>query len=153
VQAVVTRPDGVRDHLALRVQLAEGADEAAIAEGLKGAVQGVCRVKVDEVGFGSLAADASPVVDVQKQTRETIDYARVERDAVIVETYGRPMAVILSYDEYLAYMSYKAKQEQRSTRFALLRDAAAQNAAYNQLSEEQAIKLVEEARQEIAEEG
>jgi PHD/YefM family antitoxin component YafN of YafNO toxin-antitoxin module len=91
--------------------------------------------------------------ELQKQTRETIDYARVERDAVIVETYGRPMAVILSYDEYLAYMSYKAKQEQRSTRFALLRDAAAQNAAYNQLSEEQAIKLVEEARQEIAEEG
>ena len=63
VQAVVTRPDGVRDHLALRVQLAEGADAASVAEGLKGAVQGVCRVRVDEVGFGSLAADASPVVD------------------------------------------------------------------------------------------
>ena len=51
VQAVVTRPDGVRDHLALRVAAAEGVDEAAISEGLKGAVQGVCRVRVDEVGF------------------------------------------------------------------------------------------------------
>lgn len=91
--------------------------------------------------------------ELQKQTRETIDYARVERDAVIVETYGRPMAVILSYDEYQAYMSYKAKQDQRSVRFALLRDAAAQNAAYNQLSEEEALQLVEEARQEIVEEG
>ena len=49
--------------MALRVQLAEGANEAAVAEGLKGAVQGVCRVKVDEVGFGPLAADASPVMD------------------------------------------------------------------------------------------
>lgn len=91
--------------------------------------------------------------ELQKQTREAIDYARVERDAVIVETYGRPMAVILSYDEYQAYMNYKAKQEQRSARFSLLRDAAEQNAAYNQLSEEEAIQLVEEARQEIAEEG
>lgn len=91
--------------------------------------------------------------ELQKQTREAIDYARVERDAVIVETYGRPMAVILSYDEYLAYMSYKANQEQRSARFSLLRDAAAQNATYNQLSEEEAIRLVEETRQEIAGEG
>jgi len=91
--------------------------------------------------------------ELQKQTREAIDYARVERDAVIVETYGRPMAVILSYDEYLSYMKYKSKQDQRSVRFALLRDAAAQNATYNQLSEEEAIQLVEEARQAIAEEG
>ena len=63
VQAVVTRPDGVRDHLALRVQLAEGADEAAVAEGLKGAVQGVCRVRVDEVGFGEVEGGAPMVVD------------------------------------------------------------------------------------------
>jgi PHD/YefM family antitoxin component YafN of YafNO toxin-antitoxin module len=88
--------------------------------------------------------------ELQKQTREAIDYARVERDAVIVETYGRPMAVILSYDEYQAYMEYKAGQEYRSARFALLRDAAEQNAAYNQLSEEEAVQLVEEAREEIA---
>ncbi len=63
VQAVVTRPDGVRDHLALRVQLAEGADAASVAEGLKGAVQGVCRVRVDEVGFGEVGADAPIVID------------------------------------------------------------------------------------------
>jgi len=87
--------------------------------------------------------------ELQKQTREAIDYARVERDAVIIETYGRPMAVILSYDEYTAYMSYKAKQEQRSAQFALLREAASRNAAYNQLSEEEGMQLAEKARQEI----
>lgn len=89
--------------------------------------------------------------ELQKQTREAIDYARVERDAVIVETYGRPMAVILSYDEYKAYIEYKAGREQRAARFALLREAAAENATYNGLSEEAAAQLVEEARQEIAE--
>ncbi|HQF71205.1 MAG TPA: hypothetical protein PLH39_08010 [Promineifilum sp.] len=91
--------------------------------------------------------------ELQKQTREAIDYARIERDAVIVETYGRPMAVILSYDEYLAYMSYKARQEQGATRFSVLREAAGQNAAYNQLSEEDGIQLVEDARQEIVGNG
>lgn len=88
--------------------------------------------------------------ELQKQTREAIDYARVERDAVIVETYGRPMVVILSYDEYKAYMEYKAGLEQRAVRFALLREAAAENEAYNELSEEEAMQLVEEVRQEIA---
>jgi phenylacetate-CoA ligase len=63
VQAVITRPDGVRDHLALRVETAEGADEAAVSEGLKAAVQGVCRVKVDEVGFGEVASTALLVSD------------------------------------------------------------------------------------------
>ena len=63
MQAVITRPDGARDHLALRVQLAEGADEGAVAEGLKAAVQGVCRVRVDEVGFGGVGGDGPLVID------------------------------------------------------------------------------------------
>jgi phenylacetate-CoA ligase len=62
-QAIITRPDGVRDHFALRVQADESADQAAIAEGLKAAVQGVCRVRVDEVGFGEVGADAPIVID------------------------------------------------------------------------------------------
>ena len=62
MQAVITRPDGVRDHFALRVSAADGADEAALAEGLKAAVQGVCRVRVDEVEFGEVA-DGPMVVD------------------------------------------------------------------------------------------
>jgi phenylacetate-CoA ligase len=63
MQAVITRPDGVRDHFALRVSAAEGADETAIAEGLKAAVQGVCRVRVDEVGFGKVGVEGSVILD------------------------------------------------------------------------------------------
>ena len=66
MQAIITRPDGLRDHFALRVAAAEGADETAIAEGLKAAVQGVCRVRVDEVGFGGGAQEEPPVVDKRK---------------------------------------------------------------------------------------
>ncbi len=88
--------------------------------------------------------------ELQKQTREAIDYTRVERDVVIVETYGRPMAVILSYDEYQAYLRYKEVQEGRQARFTALREASGANAAYNALTEEEALRLVDEARQEIA---
>jgi len=63
VQAIVTSPDGVRDHLALRVAATEGADEAALAGVLRAAVQGVCRVRVDEVGFGEVGSDMPLVVD------------------------------------------------------------------------------------------
>ncbi|HEY1409829.1 MAG TPA: hypothetical protein VF434_12865, partial [Promineifilum sp.] len=66
VQAVITRPDGARDHLALRVAAEPGADEGAISKGLKAAVQGVCRVRVDEVGFGEIAADGAMVVDERR---------------------------------------------------------------------------------------
>ena len=62
-QAVITRPDGARDHLALRVEMVGGADEAAVVQGLKAAVQGVCRVRVDEVGFEEVAAEQPVVVD------------------------------------------------------------------------------------------
>lgn len=88
--------------------------------------------------------------ELQKQTREAIDYARIERDPVIIETYGRPMAVILSFEEYESYVEYKASRERRAAQFTILRETADKNAAYNQLTEEEAIQLVEEARQEIA---
>jgi len=45
------------------VQAAEGTDKAVLAEGLKAAVQGVCRVRVDEVLFGEVEEGAAPVVD------------------------------------------------------------------------------------------
>jgi phenylacetate-CoA ligase len=62
-QAVVTRPDGMRDHLLLRVVLDEGTDPAAAAEALKAAVQAAARVRVDEVEVGSIASEAPPVDD------------------------------------------------------------------------------------------
>jgi phenylacetate-CoA ligase len=66
MQAVITRPDGVRDQFVLRVVASEGADETKLAEGLKAAVQGLCRVRVDEVVYveaNAIAPDAPGVVD------------------------------------------------------------------------------------------
>lgn len=62
-QAVVTRPDGARDHLLLRVALAEGTDEAEAAEALKSAVQAATRVRVDEVETVPALPDGQTLTD------------------------------------------------------------------------------------------
>lgn len=84
--------------------------------------------------------------ELQKNSRAIIDWTRLRNEPVIVETYGKPMAAILSYDEYLAYWQYK---QARAARFAQLRAAAAANAAANELSEAEALALVEAVRQEL----
>ena len=87
--------------------------------------------------------------ELQKSTRETIDWARTRGEAVVIETYGKPMAAILSYDEYQAYVQYK---QARAARFAQLRAAAAANAAAG-LSEAEALALVEAERQALFDEA
>jgi phenylacetate-CoA ligase len=66
VQGVVSRPEQ-KDHFVVRVE-AEGVDETAVTEMVKTAVQGLCRVRVDEVEFippGTLADDAPGMVDAR----------------------------------------------------------------------------------------
>ena len=66
VQGEVSRLE-LKDHFVLRVE-AEGVDETAVADQIKTAVQGLCRVRVDEVEFiapGSLTEDAPGMVDAR----------------------------------------------------------------------------------------
>jgi prevent-host-death family protein len=84
--------------------------------------------------------------DLQKKTREMIDWTRTRGEPVVIETYGKPMAAILSYDEFQAYQQYK---QARAARFARLREAVALNTAGNSLTEAEALALVEAVRQEL----
>lgn len=86
--------------------------------------------------------------DLQKKTREMIDWTRVEKEAIVIETYGKPMAALVSYDEYQNYLQYK---QARAARFAALREAAIENAEYNTLTEAEALALAEQMRQELDE--
>jgi prevent-host-death family protein len=87
--------------------------------------------------------------ELQKKTREVIDWTRTKGESVVIETYGKPMAAMISYDEYQAYLRYK---EGRAQRFAQLRQTAAANAAANELSEAEALALADAARQDIHDE-
>jgi PHD/YefM family antitoxin component YafN of YafNO toxin-antitoxin module len=86
--------------------------------------------------------------ELQKKTREMIDWARMEGEAIVIQTYGKPMAALVSYDEYQNYLQYK---QARADRFALLRETAADNEAYNSLTEAEAMAIVEQTRQEVHE--
>jgi prevent-host-death family protein len=87
--------------------------------------------------------------ELQKNTREIIDWTRTQGESVVIENYGKPMAAILSYQEYQSYLQYR---KARAARFDELRKVAAINAAANDLTEEEAIALVESIKQEIFEE-
>ncbi|WP_420628295.1 phenylacetate--CoA ligase family protein [Candidatus Leptofilum sp.] len=66
VQGVVSRPEH-KDYFVVRVEV-EGVDETAVTDRIKTAVQGLCRVRVDEVEFiapGSLADNAPGMVDAR----------------------------------------------------------------------------------------
>jgi phenylacetate-CoA ligase len=66
VQAVITRPDGVRDHVRLLVEAADDADRETLPARLSAAVQAAGRVRVDEVvlvAASELTGDAAVVVD------------------------------------------------------------------------------------------
>lgn len=82
--------------------------------------------------------------ELQKNTREVIDWTRTRGEPIIVETYGKPMAAILSYTEYQAYDQLR---QARLARFAQVRAAAAANAAVNALSDAEALALVDAERE------
>ena len=84
--------------------------------------------------------------ELQKNTREVIDWTRTQGEAVVIETYGKPMAALLSYDEFQAYVQYK---QAREARFAQLRKGATANVAANELSEVEALALVDAERQAL----
>lgn len=69
-QGIVTRPDNVRDHFALKIELAQDVpDRAKLSQEFSEAVRGLIRVSVDQIEFapaGTIAADAKPIVDERK---------------------------------------------------------------------------------------
>ena len=84
--------------------------------------------------------------DLRKKTREVLEWTRKNGEAVVVETRGKPMAAILPLNEYQAYLQYK---QARAASFTRLREIVAENAAYNGLTEEEALALAEHARQDF----
>jgi len=68
VQAIVTRPDNVRDTLTLNVELAQAdVDREKLSREFAEAVRGLIRVSVDQVEFvPAIAADAKMIVDERK---------------------------------------------------------------------------------------
>ena len=84
----------------------------------------------------------------KKGAIDLVTEADTASEAAIIETRGKPMAALLPYEEYQAYVKYK---QARAASFARLRQVAAENAAFNELTEDEALALAEHARQDFYE--
>lgn len=51
--------------------------------------------------------------DLRRKAREILDWVRTRGEEVVIQTYGSPQAVIISYEEYQNYKQLRAAAEQR----------------------------------------
>jgi prevent-host-death family protein len=86
--------------------------------------------------------------DLRQRLTDILETVREQRVAYVVETFGRPQAVLINLEEYERFQRY---QRERETFFDWLEDAAARNAERNSdLSEEQVLAIIEQAREQVA---
>ncbi len=84
------------------------------------------------------------VSELRAKTRDILERAKFKGERIIVETSGQPMVTIIGVDEYRQLKKLEQQQEaERQKRFEILRQAGARN----DLTEEEAYALAEEARQ------
>lgn len=62
--------------------------------------------------------------DLRRRVREVLDRVRKEQEPIIVRTYDTPQAVLIPYEEFEAYQAWQARQRERTTWLAELRDIA-----------------------------
>jgi len=51
--------------------------------------------------------------DLHNRTRDVLDWARIDGEEVVVQYFGRPAVVILSFDKYQDYLKYKDEQQEK----------------------------------------
>jgi prevent-host-death family protein len=84
--------------------------------------------------------------DLRRRLREVLDRVRLKRDPVIVQSYDTPQAVLIPYEDFVAFREWQAIRAQRQAWLAELRAIAEEVSARAALSEDDAAALIEEAR-------
>ena len=84
--------------------------------------------------------------DLRRRLREVLDRVRLKRDPVIVQSYGTPQAVLIPYEDFVAFREWQVSRAQRQAWLAELRAIAEEVSARATLSEDEAAALIEEAR-------
>lgn len=83
--------------------------------------------------------------ELQKNTRNVIDWARTRGDTVIVETYGKPMVAIMDVEEYEVLLRIKRTHLRESFGEAL----SQARQATRDLSPEAVNQLVDQTREAV----
>lgn len=87
---------------------------------------------------------------LRQKLTDVIQEIKEEKATYVVETFGRPQVAIVDLDQYQNFLRF---QKEREEFFDWLIETAAINAEHNKdLSEEEILSLIEQARQEVWEE-
>ena len=86
--------------------------------------------------------------DLRQRLTDVLQAVRERRETYVVETFGRPQAVIVNLGEYAVLQRLR---QEREAFFERLDGAAARNAEHNAgLSDEQMMAIIEQSRREVA---
>jgi prevent-host-death family protein len=80
--------------------------------------------------------------------REVLERVRKENEPVIVQTYDRPQAVLIPYDDFEAYQAWRERRRERAAWLSELRAIAEEVAQRAALSDDEAAELIDRAIQE-----
>ncbi len=86
--------------------------------------------------------------DLRRRLTDVLQAVRERHATYVIETFGRPQAAIVNLDEYQQFQHFR---QEREAFFDWLEATAARNAEHNvDLSDEEVLAIIEQARQEVA---
>ncbi len=86
--------------------------------------------------------------ELRQTLTDVLHQVQEQGASYLLETFGRPQAVIVNLDMYQQYQRFNQKRE---AFFDWLEDSAERNAARNvDLSEEDVLAIIEQAREDVA---
>ena len=107
--------------------------------------------KVSKLVMGCVMEKTIGATDLRQQLTDVLIAVREEQAVYIVETFNRPQAALVNLDEYRQFQQYR---RERDAFFLWVNETATGNAQLNQaMSEDDVLRLIEQARCEPAEPG
>jgi prevent-host-death family protein len=83
--------------------------------------------------------------DLRRRSREILERVRLKKEAVVIQNYSTPQAVIIPYEDYAEFLSWRTSREKRLAWLAELQYIADGVTTRAALSEQKTDYLVDEA--------
>ena len=86
--------------------------------------------------------------ELRQQLTDVLMAVREQRQAYVVETFGRPQAVLVNLEDYRRFRRF---EQEREAFFDWVEDTSARNAEHTAgLSEDEVLAIIEQARVDVA---
>jgi PHD/YefM family antitoxin component YafN of YafNO toxin-antitoxin module len=86
--------------------------------------------------------------NLRQRLTDVLQNVREQGASYVIETFGRPQAILINVDEYRQYQRFR---QEREAFFDWLEETAARDAERNVgLSDEDVLAIIEQAREDVA---